>query len=182
MKKKRTFLFVGLLIIPFIAIFTFLIVAKLTEQGFVMPDNLQEYSDDNFSFKYPQGAEVFKFNDTDERLGTIRIKTSNNIDIDLEHNVGSTESASDYVEQLYSFADNHKYNQSPAKIPNNNIQGDYATRFLQNEEFNILSEYAVFDTSKGQFQLKMGLFSDEQESYTQAHNDFLLILRTIEVK
>ncbi len=175
-----------LLAVVFILAITVLVLWKtglLTGSSFVLvSEESLEYSDDNFSFQYPTDYEVVKFEDRGDRLGTVRIRKGD-IAIELEHNVGSDKSAYEYAGTMYESRDSHKYNQAPKEIVNENIEGYYLTRFIQNEEFNSLVDEAFFDTSKGVFELSMGLLNrEEQRSYNEGHQAFLLLLNTLEVK
>jgi len=180
--KRKRFLLVGVLVLLLVGAFIFIRGDIFSEkEEFVIPEKYQEYSDENFYFKY-QGTEVIKFDDDGEHIGTIRIKVTDKIQINLEHMVGYTESPYEMAQELDSYGDNHMYKKSPREIPNENLKGYYGTRFVQNIEFSVLNDYAIFDTPKGIFKLSMGLTGEDQELYSQGHQVFLLILNTLEVK
>lgn len=183
MKKRKSLLFIGVLALSGVGMFLFIMGYLFPqEEKFVIPENYQEYSNENFYFKYLPGYEVLKFDDDEGRLGTIRIRVTDNTYIDLEHMAGYTESALEMAERMNSSRDHHAHNRSPQEIPNKNLEGYYGTRFLKNIDFSSLQDYAYFDTSKGLFELSISFINDDQELYDRGHQAFLLILNTLEVK
>ena len=82
---------------------------------------------------------------------------------------------------LYFVTTEPEANKSPRKISNKNVKGYYFIRYLANIEFSILKDCAFLDTSKGLYEISMGLLNEDIDSflYNKGHDAFLMILNTL---
>ena len=176
--KKPLFIIAGVLFftgILYIAFFKSDIFIPTEE--YVMPQEYLEYSGKDFSFKYPKGFTVVEF----DTSGTVRVlDIGTGIYIDLERN-NDDKNALNMARSLYLVTTEHEANKSPRKISNNNVKGYYFTRYLENIEFSILKDSAFLDTSKGLYEISMGLLNEDIDSflYNKGHDAFLMILNTL---
>lgn len=178
-KKNSPLFIITIVALVIIAVF-FLVKGKLFQDRYQKDSNHLTYSDEKFTFFYPMGAKVYKFDN-----GTIRVVLSDqDIHIDLERRYYNPDSfsAKQLAGDYYKLRTINLHNSSPKKSNNPNINAYVLTRYLQNIEFNILSDQAFIDSSEDVYILKMSLIGESMSKYNEGHKAFNLILNSLNIK
>lgn len=179
LKKNSPLFLIVIVTVVIIAVF-FLFKGNLFQNKYQKDTNHLTYSDEKFTFFYPMGAKIYKFDN-----GTIRVDLSDqDIYIDLEKKFYNPDSlsAKQLADDYFESKTINPKNSSPKKSKNPNINAYVLTRYLQNVEFDILSDQAFVDFSEDVYTLKMGLIGENISKYNEGHKAFNLVLNSLEIK
>jgi hypothetical protein len=154
-------------------------IFKKKNDVFIIPEEYEVYENELFNFKYPESFEVVELERDGVKAYVVQ-SSGSTIEIEIEYQEGEMEVYNE-ANNLFKTRNYHKYNQAPREIKNKNITGYYFTRYLQNVEFDMLSDEAYLQSPEVFFKLKMSLIGNYKDFYERGHEAFLLILNSIEM-